>query len=466
MLEVPAELAAAGEAAEEVEVMRKLPFGIEPATDSLVVPEPMSGEGQIREQVVVHGEAGLTVESEVEADARADAEEVAEVAEEERPKAEPARRWRERRGDEEEAARHSVVEAEEMEAGPPHSAQQETTHVARSPSYSPVSRPATPVTERRAAATAAAAAQPVATALSLLRVGSGRAVDGVADGPHGRTPAADRRLVVMDDGAPLSVEEVLTTADTLAVIMGLLSLADLLVAAQVCKALKGWAWLAHALLPLKTKLPYLVDGGLPEGMLRNRWTCPSREGQLGATALGAAQTAVRVLRLNGRLLEPLAAYYRQEYDLTHHLDGPVCDAARRMFRNAPRPSSPTAYLLQLQQAASAWSNAWQTWGLDATLRRGLYSFFASRLWLLVRSRGAAAAFAEWLYADAGLWPGERWGGGVGGGGWGGRNRELEVRRRALYDRWKRLLNLLYGCAEDAPRSIRPYPPPPPTWPPA
>ena len=297
------------------------------------------------------------------------------------------RRWRERRGDEEEAARQPVVEAEEMEAGHPHSAQQETTHVARSPSYSPVSRPATPVTERRAAATAAAAAQPVATALSLLRVGSGRAVDGVADGPHGRTLAADRRLVVMDDGAPLSVEEVLTTADTLDVIMGLLSLADLLVAAQVCKALKGWAWLAHALLPLKTKLPYLVDGGLPEGMLRNRWTCPSREGQLGATALGAAQTAVRVLRLNGRLLEPLAAYYRQEYDLTHHLDGPVCDAARRMFRNAPRPSSPTAYLLQLQQAASAWSNAWQTWGLDATLRRGLYSFFASRLWLLVRSRG-------------------------------------------------------------------------------
>eukprot|EP00966_Prymnesium_polylepis_P230315 5329109-Prymnesium_polylepis.1 len=51
----------------------------------------MSGEGQIREQVVVHGEAGLPVESEVKADARADAEEVAEVAEEERPATGPAR---------------------------------------------------------------------------------------------------------------------------------------------------------------------------------------------------------------------------------------------------------------------------------------------------------------------------------------------------------------------------------------
>ena len=83
-------MAAAGEAAEEVEVMRQLP-GSESAAESEVVPEPVSGEGQIREQVVAHREAGLTVESGVEADARADAEGVAEVAEEERPAAGPAR---------------------------------------------------------------------------------------------------------------------------------------------------------------------------------------------------------------------------------------------------------------------------------------------------------------------------------------------------------------------------------------
>eukprot|EP00966_Prymnesium_polylepis_P261692 6045290-Prymnesium_polylepis.1 len=51
--------------------MRQLP-GSESATDSLVVPEPVSGEG-------------------VEADARADAEGMAEVAEEERPATGPAR---------------------------------------------------------------------------------------------------------------------------------------------------------------------------------------------------------------------------------------------------------------------------------------------------------------------------------------------------------------------------------------
>jgi hypothetical protein len=150
-----------------------------------------------------------------------------------------------------------------------------------------------------------------------------------------------------------------------------------------------------------------------------------------------------------------ADYYRHEYDLTRHLDGPVCDAARRMFRNTPRASSTAAYLRQLQEAA--WTNTGQAWGLDADTRHGLSCFFASRLWLLVRSRGAAAAFAAWLYADAGLY-------------WCGphryRDRELDDMRRAHMDRWKRLLNLLYGYAEHAPRSIRPHPPPPPRDPPA
>eukprot|EP00966_Prymnesium_polylepis_P242164 5600230-Prymnesium_polylepis.1 len=93
------------------------------------------------------------------------------------------------------------------------------------------------------------------------------------------------------------------------------------------------------------------------------------------------------------------------------------------------------------------------------MRHGLSSFFASRLWLLVRSRGAATAFAAWLYADAGLY----WGGEVLRGPH--RNRELDDMRRAHLDRWKRLLNLLYGYAEHAPRSIRPHPPPPPPDPP-
>eukprot|EP00966_Prymnesium_polylepis_P199901 4632578-Prymnesium_polylepis.1 len=69
------------------------------------------------------------------------------------------------------------------------------------------------------------------------------------------------------------------------------------------------------------------------------------------------------------------------------------------------------------------------------MRHGLSVFFASRLWLLVRSRGAAAAFATWLYADARL----HWGRAVMRGP--RRDRELDGMRRAHLDRWKRLLNL-------------------------
>eukprot|EP00966_Prymnesium_polylepis_P046500 1077798-Prymnesium_polylepis.1 len=68
----------------------------------------------------------------------------------------------------------------------------------------------------------------------------------------------------MNDDALASIGAVLTSADTLAAIMGFLTLADLLIAAQVCHALGGWVWLAHALLPSRTALPYLVDGGLPD----------------------------------------------------------------------------------------------------------------------------------------------------------------------------------------------------------
>eukprot|EP00966_Prymnesium_polylepis_P126896 2934761-Prymnesium_polylepis.1 len=56
-----------------------------------------------------------------------------------------------------------------------------------------------------------------------------------------------------------------------------------------------------------------------------------------------------------------------------------------MFRNTPRASSTAAYLRQLQGAAR--TNRGQAWGLDANTRHGLSCFFASRLWLLVRSRG-------------------------------------------------------------------------------
>ena len=93
-LEAVAGMAAAGEAAEEVDVTGQLP-GSESAAESEVVPEPVSGEGQIHEQVVVHGEAGLAVESGVEAVAGTDAEGVDVVAEEGRPAA--GQRGRDRR---------------------------------------------------------------------------------------------------------------------------------------------------------------------------------------------------------------------------------------------------------------------------------------------------------------------------------------------------------------------------------
>eukprot|EP00966_Prymnesium_polylepis_P135995 3142606-Prymnesium_polylepis.1 len=95
------------------------------------------------------------------------------------------------------------------------------------------------------------------------------------------------------------------------------------------------------------------------------------------------------------------------------------------------------------------------------MRHDLSNFFASRMWLLVRGRGAAEALAEWLHADVLLaWRREVLRGP-------NSRRDLAQVLKNHRAHWQRLLNLLYGCAEDAPRSTRPLrPPPPPRDPPA